>query len=149
MHPVAQRVVSYLAVLMCGLVAGLLFGTVVEHARLRVLDGPAWVTARQSIDAVFSVMMPWLWNTTLLLLVGAAYLNRGRSRGLFTASALILLAGIVVTLIVEVPINKQIASWTSTSMAPDWALLRERWLHFHAVRTVAGVVAFACALLAL
>ncbi|MGI4854924.1 MAG: anthrone oxygenase family protein [Janthinobacterium lividum] len=148
MQPFVPRVVSYLAVLMSGLVAGLLFGTVVDHAKLRVLDGPSWVVARQSIDSVFSVIMPWLWNTTLVLLVAAAYLHHGRTRGLFTAAALILLAGIVVTLIVEVPINKQIASWTATSIAPDWAVLRERWIHFHAIRMAAGVAAFVCALLA-
>ena len=133
MHPLAHRTVSYVAVLLSGLVAGLLFGTVVDHAKLRVLDGPAWVAARQSIDSVFRVIMPWLWNTTLILLTLAAYLSSGRARVLFTTAALILLAGIGVTLVIEVPINKQIASWTPTTIAPDWATLRERWIHFHAV----------------
>ena len=64
---------------MAGLVAGLLFGTVVDHYQLRVLGREPWLAARQSIDSVFSRMMPSIWNTTLVLLAVAAYLNRGRS----------------------------------------------------------------------
>ena len=146
MHSMVATVVLFLAVLMAGLVAGLLFGTVLEHEQLKVLPAKPWVLARQSIDAVFSRLMPWLWNTTLLLLAAAAYLTHGHARWLFAAAALILLAGIVVTLIIEVPLNKQIALWTQETIAPEWASVRDRWVRFHAVRTVAGVVAFVCAL---
>ena len=142
MHSMAATVVLFLAVLMAGLVAGLLFGTVLEHEQLKVLPAKPWVLARQSIDAVFSRLMPWLWNTTLLLLAAAAYLTHDRARWLFAAAAAILLAGIVVTLVIEVPLNKQIASWTQETILPEWASVRDRWVRFHAVRTVAGVVAF-------
>ncbi len=138
--------IVYCAVLMAGLVAGLLFGTVIEHEQLKVLPAKPWVLARQSIDAVFSRVMPWLWNTTLLLLAAAAYLSHDRARWLFGAGAVILVVGIVVTLVIEVPLNKQIAAWTQETISPEWASVRDRWVRFHAVRTVAGVVAFASAL---
>ena len=75
--------VSVIAVLLVGLLAGLLVGTAIDHHQLRVLDGVAWTLARQSIDAVFSKLLPWWWNITLLLLFFAAYLNQERSRWLF------------------------------------------------------------------
>ena len=143
-----RRPVSLLAVWLVGLIAGLLVGTAIDHHRLRVLDAAAWTMARQSIDGVFSKLLPWWWNLTLLLLFLAAYLNRGRARWLFLSGGILLLFGIVITVAIEVPINKQIASWTSATVPGNWMELRERWLSFHNVRSAAGVLAFICALLA-
>ena len=140
-HPV-----SFAAVLLAGLIGGLLLGTAIEQHTLKVLSGSAWITARHSTDAVFSKLLPWLWNATLLLLFTAAYLNRGNARWLFLGGALLLLLGIVVTLVIEVPMNKQIAVWDEAVVPPQWAAIRDRWLRFHNVRTAAGVCAFVSAL---
>ena len=139
--------VSLLAVLLVGLIGGLLVGTAIDHNRLKVLDAVAWTSARHSIDAVFSKILPWWWNSTLLLLFFAAYLHQGSARWLFLSAGVLLIAGIVVTLVVEVPINKQIASWTPSTIPANWKELRARWLTFHNVRSAAGALAFACALL--
>ena len=141
--------VSFGAVLLAGLVAGLLFGTSLEQQQLKALDAPGWVVARQSIDAVFSRMMPWLWNTTLVLLFVAAYYNRGAARWLMNAAGAMLLLGIVLTLVFEVPINKQLALWTPDAVPANWAGLRDRWVTFHFARMAAGVAAFVLALLGL
>ena len=111
-----------------------------------MLDAAAWTSARQSIDAVFSRLLPWWWNTTLLLLFGAAYLNQGRARWLFLCAGVLLLFGVVITVAIEVPINKQVASWTPATIPENWVGFRERWLSLHNVRSAAGVLAFACAL---
>jgi uncharacterized membrane protein len=139
----------YLAILLVGIIAGLLFGTAIEQQQLSALDAQGWVTARQSIDAVFSKLLPWIWNITLLLLFASAYLTHGINRALFVVSGLLLLVGIVVTLIFEVPINKQIAVWTPSNMPPNWTSLRDRWVRFHWLRTIAGIAAFVCALIPL
>ncbi len=141
LHPV-----SFAAVLLAGLIGGLLLGTAIEQHTLKVLSGSSWLTARHSTDAVFSRLLPWLWNATLLLLLGAAYLNHGSARWLFLGGALLLLLGIIVTLAIEVPMNKQIAAWDADAVPAHWAAIRDRWLTFHNVRTAAGVCAFVCAL---
>jgi uncharacterized membrane protein len=143
------QVVLYLASLLVGIIAGLLFGTAIEQQQLSALDAQGWVTARQSIDAVFSKLLPWIWNSALLLLFASAYLTHSINRALFVVSGLLLLVGIVVTLIFEVPINKQIAVWTPSTMPPNWTSLRDRWVRFHWLRTVAGIAAFVCALIPL
>ncbi|HLI75802.1 MAG TPA: DUF1772 domain-containing protein [Acidobacteriaceae bacterium] len=140
--------VSFVAVVLMGLIAGLLVGTAMEQHTLRSLSGSAWITARHSIDALFSRVMPWVWNLTLVVLFLAAAANGGRARWLFLTSGLILLLAIVVTVAVEVPMNKQIAAWDAGAVPANWAAIRDRWLQFHTLRTVAGGVAFACAVLA-
>jgi uncharacterized membrane protein len=141
--------VLYFAILLAGIIAGLLFGTAIEQQRLSALDAAGWVIARHSIDAVFGKLLPWVWNSTLLLLFASAYVTHGSGRALFVIAGVLLLLGIAVTLIFEVPINKQIAAWTPTTMPPNWSSLRDRWVRFHWVRTLAGMAAFACALVPL
>ncbi len=144
-----SQAVLYFAVLFVGIIAGLLFGTAIEQQQLNVLDAKGWVTARHSIDAVFSRLLPWVWNITLLLLFASAYLTQGVNRALFVVSGLLLLIGIVVTLVFDVPINKQIAEWTPSTVPHNWTSLRDRWVRFHWLRTLAGFAAFVCALIPL
>ena len=141
--------VLYLAVLLVGIIAGLLFGTAIEQQQLSSLDASGWITARHSIDVVFSRLLPWVWNSSLLLLFASAYLVHGRGRALFVFAGALLLIGIIITLVFEVPINKQIAAWTPATMPANWSSLRDRWVRFHWFRTLAGMAAFACALLPL
>ena len=56
------------AVVLVGLIAGLLVGTAIEQRTLEVLDPAPWTIARHSTDAVFRRVLPWWWNSTLLLL---------------------------------------------------------------------------------
>ena len=144
-----SQAVLYFTVLLAGIIGGLLFGTAIEQQQLSALDAQGWVTARHSIDAVFSKLLPWVWNITLILLFASAYLMHGINRALFVVSGLLILVGIVVTLIFEVPINKQIAVWTPSTMPPNWTSLRDRWVRFHWLRTIAGIAAFVCALIPL
>jgi uncharacterized membrane protein len=145
----AACVVFYLAVFLSGTIGGLLFGTAIEQQQLTVLAGPAWVQARHSIDAVFSRLLPHVWNGALILLFVSAYMAHAASRWCFLTAGLLLLVGIVVTLVIEVPINKQIASWTADNMAANWIELRAKWVRFHWVRTVMGMAAFAFAVAAI
>lgn len=149
MRDVLTMPVSVAAVLLVGLMAGLLVGTAIEQKTLEVLDADAWITARHSTDAVFSRVLPWWWNGSLVLLFWAAYLRMGVGRWLFLAAGLLLLAGIVVTLAIEVPMNKQVVLWHPGAMPAEWAAVRGRWLRFHVVRTVLGVMAFGCAVVGL
>ncbi len=79
----------------------------------------------------------------------AGYLHRGQARWMFVAAGVLLLLGIVVTLVIEVPMNKQIASWDAGAVPAGWAEVRERWLAFHNVRTGMGIGALVCALVGL
>jgi hypothetical protein len=50
---------------------------------------------------------------------------------------------LIVTVVIEVPIVRQIDTWTTSSLPGDWQALRDRWGAFHSLRTVpalAGLV---------
>jgi hypothetical protein len=55
-----------------------------------------------------------------------------------TGFALFLIA-LVVTMLIEVPIVKQIVTWTVATLPDNWQQLRDRWGAFHLIRVATGV----------
>ena len=64
---------------------------------------------------------------------------------LFASAALVLMAvALVITLAVNVPIDRQIQSWTTATLPLDWRAIRDRWEFYHGLRTVMSLAALAC-----
>jgi uncharacterized membrane protein len=57
------------------------------------------------------------------------------------AGFLLMVAALVVTLAVEVPIDNQINAWTAATLPGDWRSTRSRWELFHTIRTVLSIAA--------
>jgi len=144
-----RRIIQILAVVMVGLIAGLMIGTGIEQHSLRALTASAWVTEHQVMDSWFRVIMPPWWNLTALILIVAAFLSHGPSRWLFGIAALLLIVSLVVTVRVEVPMNRAIQYWNAATPPANWASIRDRWLAFHRLRAGSGTLAFILALLGL
>ncbi len=140
----ARVVVSMIAVVAVGLVAGLLLGTGMSGYTARSLPEASWVLRFQAEDRLFAKVMPPIFLVTLLLQVAACALTRGASRALFSASAVLMVGVLVVTVTREVPLNQIFQTWTAGAAPADWAEMRDRWLRNHLVRTVLGAVALVC-----
>jgi uncharacterized membrane protein len=61
------------------------------------------------------------------------------------AGLLLIVAVLVVTLSVEVPIDNRINGWSATTLPPDWQHIRAWWAAFHTLRTFLSVGAVAAA----
>ncbi len=48
-------------------------------------------------------------------------------------------AGLLVTVLFQMPLVKQMRSWTVSTLPHNWEQIRDRWEAFHAVRVVASV----------
>ncbi len=136
----------FLAVVLTGLMSGLMLGTGMDQYTHRLLNAGAWVTEHQVMDALFRRWLPPSWNLTTALLAVAAVFSRGRARFFFAVAAVIFLGSLIVTVVVEVPINRTVATWNVDALPENWAAVRDRWLHFHVARTVGGLLAFLSAL---
>jgi uncharacterized membrane protein len=144
-----KQAIHILAVIMTGLIAGLMWGTGMDQYTHRLLSASAWVTEHQVMDALFSRVMPPFWNASVLVLFIAAFLSGRSARWLFLTAAVLLALSLVVTVAVEVPMNRMIAHWDAATPPADWAAVRDKWLQFHLLRTLAGIAAFALATAAL
>lgn len=144
-----RQIVSIGSTILIGLIAGLLLGTGMEAYTARSLPEASWTMHFQLEDALFAKAMPPFFLITLVALSVTAALTQGAARWFFTASASLTLAVLVITVGFEVPINKQIHSWTPGAAPVDWSSLRDRWLSNHLIRTIVSVLAFVCSVVGL
>jgi uncharacterized membrane protein len=145
MNPKVVKITRYASLLCCGVLAGIAVTVLVPELALRRLPGPEYVRVRQaefgfltwSISAVF---VPTLIAVAMLVVQA----RKAHSPALRPAVAalILLLLSLVITAVVNGPINVEQLSWNAQAPPPDWARVRDRWQIAHAVRTVAIVLAF-------
>jgi Domain of unknown function (DUF1772) len=95
----------------------------------------------RNMAPVMTILMP----AALLSVLPVLFLTRTRRPMTFYANIAglaLFLAALLVTMLVEVPIVKQIETWTVSTLPGDWERLRDRWGVFHVVRVVAGTAGF-------
>jgi hypothetical protein len=91
-----------------------------------------------------SVLMPAAVLSAIVLAV-LLYRRRQTRASIFTMSAFaLLLVALIITLGVNVPIDRQIQSWTTATLPPDWSAIRDRWEFYHGLRTLVSLFALAC-----
>src|SRR5262249_60932020 len=88
--------------------------------------------------------MPFLLPAALVSgVVLCVLLFRHRQKAGYTLAAgsvALLLGALVITLAVNGPIDRQIQSWTTTTVPPDVAALRARGEFYHRLRTFVAVM---------
>lgn len=60
-----------------------------------------------------------------------------------------LISVAVISQAINVPINRHVRSWSLNALPPECLRMRERWIVWHAIRTLAGIVAFIALLLSI
>jgi uncharacterized membrane protein len=138
------RLAQFVSIMLVALVAGLLWGTwfplsrsigglsaqtYLEVGRTMIgnIAGPARIVFPLSLASVLVVAgLLWLHRRTLAFWLAAS-------------SAALLLATLVITVAVEVPIDNQTKTWTLATLPPDWRAIRDRWELFHTLRTFAAL----------
>jgi hypothetical protein len=141
--PVAFRnVMSVLAVILTGMLAGLQWGTGMAQYTALSLPGPVWLLRHQAEDALFRRVMPGYMWAVLLSLLAAAVLTKGRVRVLFVIAAILSACNMFVTITGEVPINRMVAQWTPATMPADWDAIRHHWIAGHVWRSLFSFLAF-------
>jgi uncharacterized membrane protein len=84
------------------------------------------------------------------MIMSASLVTEKNSAGFYlsvTACLLIVIA-LLITLLVEVPIDNQIRTWTADTVPDDWTTLRARWQAFHTAKTFLSLASLASLILA-
>jgi uncharacterized membrane protein len=92
----------------------------------------------KNVAPVMTILMP----VALLSILPVLFLSHGaQPRTFYLASAgfALFLIALIVTLLVEAPISRQLARWTVTTTPVNWQQLRDRWGAFHIVRVAASI----------
>jgi uncharacterized membrane protein len=106
----------------------------VGHEMIGNLGGPMAVLLPLSLLAAL-VTVALLWPA------GAAGTGRTPAFWWTAAGFALMVAALVITLAVEVPIDDQIQAWTAATLPGDWRSIQSRWELWHTVRTFTSIAA--------
>ena len=146
---VVIKTLQFVTLLLFSLVTGVFWGTWFSLSRSIGAITPATFleVGRIMIGNLagpMSLLMPAaLLSATILGVV--LYRHRQTKASNFTIAAFVLmLVAMIITLVVNVPIDGEIQSWTTGTLPSDWSAIRDRWEFYHGLRTVISLFALAC-----
>jgi len=92
----------------------------------------------QNMAGLMTILTP-LSLLSILPVLALSYARQPVTFFLYLAGFFCFLIALLVTVLIEVPIVKQIVTWTVQALPHNWEQLRDRWGAFHVVRVVAGI----------
>lgn len=144
----ALRLVDILNITLAALITGIFWGPWLALTRsMRTFAPDVFLPIVHRLDRNLGGLMGILFPVALLSFLPVLVLDvvsgcvASVVLGL-VAFALFVLA-LVVTMVIEVPIVKQIRGWTVDTLPPNWTALRDRWVSYHLLRVIPGIVGLA------
>ena len=147
----ALLIVQLVSVFTTGLLAGIFFGDRMGNSYARPKLPPAAFVIFQQVQNVrFARMMPLpilaaLVSDALWLVLLRDHMDTPSFR-LVAGGTLALFLAVVLTRVVNIPINNRLAKWNPASPPSDFTSTWARWERVHTVRTILAVLSFALVL---
>jgi uncharacterized membrane protein len=98
----------------------------------------------QNLGMPMAVLLPLALLSGLVTLV-LLWPHRTAAFWWLAAGFVLMVAALVITLAVEVPIDNQIETWTAATLPGDWRSIQSRWELWHTIRTFASIAAVVAA----
>jgi uncharacterized membrane protein len=142
--------IQFVSIMLYVLVAGVMWGTWLSLARTMTnYDAATFlIDGKHMIENLAVIMAVLMISAVVIGLIAVVLLFRSRSTTaawLAVAGLVLMIAVLVITLAVEVPIDNSIANWTEETLPANWQQVRAMWLAFHTVRTFMSLGAVAAA----
>lgn len=140
-----EQLVAIIAVMLVGPMVGveLSVALVVNPAADR-LPREAAVQSRSTAAGSLGRFMPFWYALSLTATAVWAAVSWGQPGAwLGGVSAVLLALSVAMSIVLLVPINKQVASWPATGAPAEWRQLVHRWDRLHYARVAIILVAFA------
>ncbi len=126
-------------------ISGIYVRDVISYPGVRRLDGPHYARYHQELDREFARVMPLVGRASLVASVATVAVPQEPRRRALAALALgCNVAAVAVTVTHEVPLNRQVQSWSAEAPPDDWTDLRDRWFAGHRLRTALGLAGLGC-----
>jgi uncharacterized membrane protein len=137
------KIWELISIILSTLVAGIFFGPwVALSGSVGNFKPEVWLAILNRFNSNLFPVMSVLLPSDLLSIVPVLFLTYNGQRGTFflNAIALILAAFVLLlTVLVLMPLVKQMRTWTVATLPHNWEEIRDRWEAYHAVRVVASV----------
>lgn len=141
------KALQFSTLMIYALVVGVFWGTWFSQSRtMEVLSPATFLENGRQYIANLALPMRFLMPGSILLTFWTAWSLRDRKSAAFRgtlAAGVLMLAAMAITLIVNVPIDNLIKTWTLRTLPTDWGAIRDHWEAFHCLRTWISVGGFA------
>ncbi|MFJ7493161.1 anthrone oxygenase family protein [Streptomyces sp. NPDC097727] len=139
-----QDVLAVVTVVVVGLMVGVEFAVAVfVNPILDRLPNDGGVEARSDGARVLGRVMPfWYIGSVVLGAVWSTLTWGDAGTSLVAAGAALLVVSVVMSILLLVPINSRVATWSLEGVPADWKQQVGRWDRFHYVRVGVIVLAF-------
>jgi uncharacterized membrane protein len=137
------RIWELISIVLSALVAGMFWGPWVALSRsISTFQPEVFLAIVHRMDQNMTPVMTILMPTALLSIVPVlfiSYRERPKTFYLTLTGFTLFIVALLVTVFVEVPIVKQIDTWTVSTLPQNWQQLRDHWEAFHVIRIVASM----------
>ncbi len=141
------KVFQFVNILLSALVTGVFWGPWLGLSRSITTFAPeVFLAIGQRMIGNLAPVMPVLMPAALVTTVPVLWISHGaRSETFYStlAGLCLFVIALLITLLVEVPIDNQIKAWTPASLPSNWQRLRDRWEAFHVARSWLSVAGLA------
>jgi uncharacterized membrane protein len=138
------KIFDLISIVLLTLVSGMYWGPYWAFTKsLNTFKPDVLLTNVDRLNKNMEPLMTALTPVALLSTVPILWLSWGVQMWTFylTLAALVLFViTLLVTMFVEVPIVRQIISWTPSTLPDNWQKLRDRWVSFHLARIIPSLI---------
>lgn len=148
----ALEIWQFINILLLSLVTAVFWGTWLGLSRsMNSLSKETFLEVAHAMIGNLGTIMAILMPAAMLATLPVLYLlYRRRSKAFYpTLTGLVLfVVALLITLLVEVPLDIEFQKWTVTTLPADWQQLRERWEWWHVIRSWVAIAGLALLLAA-
>jgi uncharacterized membrane protein len=143
---VKTRAAQATTIVLFALVMGVFWGTWFSLSRtMHQLSADTFVAVGhemiENLGLPMAILLPLALLSALVTLTLLWRGGRGAAFWWLLGGFLLMVAALVVTLAVEVPIDDRIATWTVATLPGDWRSIQSRWELWHTIRTFLSIAA--------
>jgi len=137
------KVWQFVSIFLWALVAGVFWGPWLGLSRSIASFSPdAFLAIGKTMIGNLAPVIPFLMIAAIASMAPVLIISYRQRSDMFVltlVSFALAITALMITLLVEVPIDNQIKMWTVNSLPDDWRQIRDRWESFHLLRTSASV----------
>ena len=142
------KFIQFTALFLLLLVTGLFWGTWFSLSQtIEEFSAAEFIHIGKTIIKNVAFPMRIILPSCILAIFLAAWLYPVKKSAGFcfvAASLLLIIITLLITVLIEVPIDNQIKLWTASNLPADWEAIREKWQFYHSLRTSTSLASFTC-----
>jgi uncharacterized membrane protein len=141
-----STIIKFTALFLTVIITGVFWGTWITLTRsIQEFSAEEFIHIGKVIIANVANPMRIIMPLCIVFMTVSVWLfYREKSGGFYTVivALTLMIVTLLITVLIEVPIDNQIKTWTAATVPGNWMALRAKWEFFHTVRTFTSLASF-------